>query len=155
MKNPLFKKTEDVLNAIFILLFLMVFGIVIFILSQRQVLPRRIDVFDFFLLSFATFRLIRFVTYDKITNFIREYFHSADQPLSRTIYELLICPWCTGIWAALVTLPLFYFFSFGWLSILLLAIAGLASSMQIITNSIIRYAEKSILERELLESKKK
>lgn len=114
-------------------------------------MPHRIDVFDFVLLSLGSFRLIRLFTYDKITDFVREYFHSMDHPMGRTVFELLVCPWCTGIWTALVVISLYTLFPFGWLAILLLAIAGLSSSIQVMTNSMIRYAEKSKLEKEVLE----
>ena len=151
MKTPLFKAPEDIWNGVATLLFLTIFGVLIFVLIARGSVPHRIDAFDFILLSLASFRLIRLITYDKIADFVREYFHSMDYPMGRTVFELLICPWCTGIWTALVVVSLYTLFPFGWLAILLLAIAGLSSSIQVTINGIIRYAEKSKLEKQMLE----
>lgn len=103
------------------------------------------------LLALAVFRLIRLLTYDKITNFVRIYFGSIDHPLGRTIFELLICPWCSGIWSALAIISIFTVFSFGWLFVLLLAIAGLGSFLQVVINSVARHADKSVIEKEILE----
>ncbi|HBB27207.1 TPA: hypothetical protein DCZ36_01765 [Candidatus Gracilibacteria bacterium] len=147
MGRPFFKTAEDVWNGIFTLIFLLLFGALAFRLHIEGGLPRRIAPFDFFLLSLATFRLIRLLTYDKITNFIRAYFGSIDHPFGRTVFELLICPWCSGVWSALFLLALFTLFSFGWLFVLLLAIAGLASFIQVIINGLIRPTEKATLKK--------
>lgn len=147
MGRPFFKTAEDVWNGVFILIFLLLFGVLALRLSVEWWLPYRIDPFDFLILSLATFRLVRLLTYDKITNFVRAYFSSIDHPFGRTVFELLICPWCSGVWSALFLLAFFTLFSFGWLFVLLLAVAGLGSFIQIIANRVVRYAEKSTLEK--------
>lgn len=147
MGRPFFKTAEDVWNGVFALIFLLLFGALALRINTEWWLPHRIDPFDFLILSLATFRLVRLLTYDKITNFVRAYFGSIDHPFGRTVFELLICPWCSGVWSALLLLALFTLFSFGWLFVLLLAIAGLGSFIQTIVNSLIRPTKKSTLEK--------
>ncbi|MDD5197465.1 MAG: DUF1360 domain-containing protein [Candidatus Gracilibacteria bacterium] len=155
MGRPFFKTAEDIWNGIFTLLFLLLFGMLVFWLNLQGPLPHRIEPFDFLLLSFATFRLIRLLTYDKITNFVRAYFGSKDHSLGRTIFELLICPWCSGIWSALLLIAIFTLFSFGWFFILLLSVAGFASFLQIVINSVSHYGEKSVPEKRFLDEGKR
>jgi hypothetical protein len=121
------------------------------LLVVRGTLPTSISFFDMSLVILATFRLTRLFVYDKITRFLRDlFFHSKEEyteegvtyfakkermhgPL-RTIYELLTCPWCFSVWAS-ATVLFFYFLSpYAWLPILILAVSGVASFLQIVAN---------------------
>ncbi len=100
-------------------------------LQSKGELPHKISPFDFVLLSLATFRLIRLFVYDVVTDFIREYFANHHRGPKKTIFHLLNCPWCTGVWMAFFV-SFFYFATlFAWFPILFLAIAGLATFIQI------------------------
>ena len=141
-------------NIIYSIIFLCFCTILFKILvTVNGSLPTSISFFDLSLVILATFRLTRLFVYDKITRFVRDiFFHSLESytengvthfakkerthgPL-RTIYELLTCPWCFSIWAS-VTVSFFYFLTpLAWFPILILAISGLATILQIITNMI-------------------
>ncbi|ACJ34452.1 DUF1360 domain-containing protein [Anoxybacillus flavithermus] len=70
------------------------------------------DVFHFFLLCVASFRLTRLIVYDRITSFLRAPFHDEFEQdgemyivikgtgIRKWIGELFSCHWCTGIWCA-------------------------------------------------------
>lgn len=132
-------------------------------------LPQGIDVFDAILVALAVFRVTRLLVYDKITRWFRELFmHRRTIPATgsspayvelmayssgplRTIYELLRCPWCIGVWAALVVVYAYFMYNWAWYVILILAIAGAASWLQLLTNGIGWRAEMSklqVLEKE-------
>jgi hypothetical protein len=83
--------------------------------------------FDFLLLSLATFRVTEAITCDRITRFLRDPFilrrkvrrpdgeseekvEPAGKGLRRTVGELLICPWCTGIWVGAFLVYLYLLF---------------------------------------------
>jgi energy-converting hydrogenase Eha subunit G len=146
------------------------FFIVVAVLMIRSLyitnghLPTSIPLFDLGLLILATFRLTRLFVYDKITHFLRDMFQHVEEvytqegityyaktprtggPL-RTAYELLICPWCFSIWAALfVTYAYFLRTQLFWLPILILAISGLASAVQVFVNMIGWIAENKKLD---------
>lgn len=145
--------------------FILVSGIMLWIIrSVRGVFPTSIPLIDLVLIIFATFRLTRLFVYDKITFFIRDTFQHAEEEYTeegvtyfrkvertqgplRTAYELLICPWCFSIWAALFV-SFFYFFDRDefWLPILIFAISGLASTIQIFASLIGWSAENRKLE---------
>jgi hypothetical protein len=113
--------------------------------------PAFISVFDMILVSLAIFRITRLFVYDKILQFLRDTFMQAREftgddgrvyverrPYSRgplrTISDLLACPWCTAMWASLVVVYGYYMLPYAWYIILMLAIAGVASLVQLFAN---------------------
>ncbi len=129
-----------------------------YLLVRLGRLPDSISLFDLALVSLAAFRLTRLFVYDKITQFVRDWFlvkrvEKADGELLiirsphrsgplRTISELLGCPWCFGVWAALVVLFFYALTPLAWFPILLLAVAGVGSFLQILANMIGWRAER-------------
>jgi hypothetical protein len=103
---------------------------------------------DFVILILASFRLTRFIVFDKITEFIRRPFHNTVEEISPDgktevfieikgngiqywIGELLSCHWCTGFWCAAVIYSSYYFFPFYSKPLItVFAIAGCASIIQ-------------------------
>lgn len=109
--------------------------------------------FDVLLMALAVFRITRLLVYDKITQFLRDMFLRSrvikdeqgnilierslyrSGPL-RTIHDLLGCPWCVGVWAALIVTFCYFVFPFTWYIMLFLAIAGLGSFLQVVSNAV-------------------
>ena len=120
-----------VLMAVLVFLFFVLSSIV---WSVRGYLPYEIPAFDFILLCLATFRAIRLVAYDKIFLFVRDYFERSEKGFKRAMFNLLQCPWCVGIWIALGLTFGYFVFPVAWYFILLLALAGVGSFLQIIVN---------------------
>jgi hypothetical protein len=113
----------------------LVFGVIWF-LGSKERLTKNIPLFDFFLLSFATFRLIRLFVYDSITEGIREYLGNFSSGPGKEISMLINCPWCTGIWMAFIIFSLYFSNPLFWYLIMILALAGIGSYLQIIINRI-------------------
>lgn len=103
---------------------------------------------EFAILSLATFRLTRLFVYDKITAFFREQFYNArvtktgtilEKPVTgarRTLADLLSCPWCFGVWAGTMVVFFYELTPYAWYPILILAISGVGSTLQIFVNMI-------------------
>lgn len=107
---------------------------------------------DFFVLALASFRLIRLFSYDKITQFARDFFLDIEETSSRgekiitkvkpfsgprrTIVELLDCPWCTGVWLTLFVCFFFFYSPYAHFPILVLAVAGLGTLFQLFSNTL-------------------
>ena len=95
-----------------------------------------VPVGDFVLMTLAIMRLTRLFTYDAITQFVRDWFAGADpRSLRGSLGTLINCPWCTGLWFALVVV-FFYFATpaIAWYAILMLALAAAGSFLQLIAN---------------------
>ena len=107
-----------------------------------------LTIVDYTLMTLATFRLVRFFVYDKITAFFREQFYDVSEgrqgttlvkPESgprRTLADLMSCPWCFGIWAS-ATVTFFYLLTpHAFYPVMLLAIGAVASLLQVLANMI-------------------
>lgn len=114
--------------------------------------PRSVPVFDAVLMAFAALRITRLIVYDRIARWFRELFADTrcveingvqfvevkayDTGFRHTIYDLLHCPWCIGVWGALVVAFVYFMFAWGWYVIFFLALAGAASLLQVVANAI-------------------
>lgn len=90
---------------------------------------------DFVLIVLATFRLIRLVSYDIITAFLRDWLSAHDKAtFFGTLGALVNCPWCAGLWFAFFVTFFYFANPLAWFLILILAIAGVASLFQLTAN---------------------
>ncbi len=103
---------------------------------------------DYALMVLASFRVTRLVVYDLIFAFFREQFLDVKETRSgfvyvkpeggprRTISDLLLCPWCFGMWAS-ATVTFFYLLTpYAFYPVLLLAIGGVATFLQLLANMV-------------------
>src|SRR3990167_3275543 len=70
--------------------------------------------FDAIMMTFATFRVTRLVVYDRIMLWFREFFEDRKSGLMAVVSDLLQCPWCIGIWAALAVVFFCFIFDWAW-----------------------------------------
>ena len=147
------KEDQNIWNALLSALFAVLLGLSIwYVYTTHGVFPSAISLFDALLISLATFRITRLVVYDKITRFFREWFVQKKEinregllfieltpyknGILRSIHDLLQCPWCIGVWVALVVVFCYSEFPWTWYVVFVLAVAGVGSLMQIIANFI-------------------
>ncbi len=111
-----------------------------------------VPVFDAVMMAFAAFRITRLVVYDKITRWFRELFARRTEierggvvyveitpyasGFRNTVYDLLNCPWCIGIWSSAIVVFSYFVFVWAWSVIFFLAIAGAGSLVQVVANAI-------------------
>lgn len=149
-------------NIIFILFFLaMVFMGTVILESEAYKLYTELTFIDFALITLASFRFIRLVVHDKITAFFREQFYDAVEQKGkvmlvkpatgprRTLADLLSCIWCFGVWAT-ATVSFFYLLTpYAFFPILLLALSGVATFLQLYANLIGWKAEQAKMDVEI------
>lgn len=126
-----YKRNQYFWHFAYSALFVILVGLAISYLKNSGTWPRKIPTFDFILLCLATFRLIRLFTYDLITNFIRDHFKQYKNGPGRVMWHLLDCPWCSGVWAALAVTFFYFATPLAWYPILILAVAGVGSFIQV------------------------
>jgi len=118
-----------------------------------------VSLYEFVILSLATQRLTRLFVYDSIMQFVRDLFldlkeveengeiiierHKPTTHVSRLMYELLACPWCTSVWMSLFVFGSFFVFPILNLLWLLLAGSAVATFIQISINKIGWQAENA------------
>lgn len=122
-------------NIFFSLFFALLVLIGIRYLAVNGLIILTVPAFDFIVLALAIFRLVRLFSYDIITQFIRDWFKDAPEgTLSGTVGALLSCPWCTGLWFSFFVVFVYYATPYAWPVLLMLALAGIASHVQIVSN---------------------
>lgn len=120
-------------------------------LLSRNLLYRGVSIGDFFLMALAIFRLVRLVSYDVIFKFVREALALGKEgTFVGTMSALVACPWCTGLWFSFFVVFFYYATPYAWPIILVLALAGVASLVQIFANLMGWHAEGK--KREVLGS---
>jgi len=138
-------------NPLFILFFLVLGGGVYFLFSRESWFLNELYALNFFsliILGLATFRVIRLMTYDKITQFLREPFLNKveggyQKPavgFRRAVAELFECVWCTGAWAAVCVYSAYLFAPWGVFAVYILAISALGTVFQNFSQMIVRVA---------------
>lgn len=99
--------------------------------------PTWIPFFDLVLIVLATMRLTRLFVYDAVMAFFRNWFYGAPRgSFLGTMGTLVNCPWCLGLWFGLFVTFFYFLTPFAWFFILFLAVASIASLLQIVANSI-------------------
>lgn len=146
-------------NIVFTVFFVLVniFGFWLFMQNQLFVELEFISFFEILVLSLAVFRTIRLFVYDNITLFLREafmdkkvvdgkyFFEESQNSLKRTIYKLLLCPWCFGVWSASIIVFVYFIVPELRIFVYILAVASVASVLQIFSNWIGWSAEEKKL----------
>lgn len=104
-------------------------------LKYKGIKIEQIRIWEVFLLALASYRLTRILVFDKIFKFFRDFIRSKSKLyVFYVVREILGCPWCAGVWVALVNVAIYFLVPFGNLFIYLLAIAGIASFFVIFVN---------------------
>lgn len=127
-------------------------------------LPRSISFGGAVMVTLASFRMIRGASYDKLTRWKRELFKydktivegpgeektvvktMVKPGFRRAIINTLECPWCTGFWTALISIFLYFVSPAARFVLLIFAISGVATFIQLLAN--IAGNKYEILEKE-------
>jgi hypothetical protein len=163
MESMRLKEDQNTWNVMFsVFFFFVLVGALYVMRAVRGVFPTSLPVFDAVLMVLAAFRMTRLVVYDKITRFFREWFldkrtvvvngvehvelRLVTHGVRRTLYDLVDCPWCIGMWSALIIAFCYFIFPWAWFVILFLAVAGASSFIQVSANAVGWDAEHRKLE---------
>jgi hypothetical protein len=109
-----------------------------------------IGAFDVAMMGLGTFRFAHLLTYDKIFQFVRNLFmderggrpKKAARGWRRLVCEFLECLWCTGMWSALIVVTAYLLGPWGRFAVIVLAIAGIGSFLQVISNALAASVER-------------
>ena len=144
----------DFWNIFFALLFVsMTFGMLGTLHRIYGEVPTWIPTFDLMLIILATLRLTRLFVYDVVTDFFRHWFVGFQKgSFMDTMHALITCPWCLGLWFSALVVFVYFLSPLAWFFILFLAVASVASMLQILANLIGWSAEYRKLKTKKLES---
>ncbi len=128
------QKSWNFLATVFYIVCLVGLG---FGLNSAGVTREDFRVGDIALMAIATYRLTRILVFDKIFKLFRDFLKSREKlSLFYVIREIITCPWCAGVWVALIVVALYFMVPFGDIFIILLTISGIASFLVVSINYI-------------------
>jgi hypothetical protein len=122
--------------------------------TESRIRLHELSLTDYILVTLASWRLTRLFVYDGITKFFREQFYDVvkvgkvsqlEKPKvgpRRTLADLLSCVWCFGMWASATVLFFYLLTPYALFPVILLAVAAVASFLQIISNLLGHKAEQ-------------
>jgi hypothetical protein len=129
------KTTEKIWNLVSMFVFIIVLIIIGILLDNHGLDIKEIRILDLLLICIATYRMIRLVVYDRIFKIARDLMRSfKGSGLGDSLVTIMTCPWCAGIWIALLNIPIFYLVPFGDLFIYVMSIAGISTFLQLGSN---------------------
>src|SRR5690349_740876 len=115
-----------------------------FWLIDRSGQIKSLGFLDITVLALATFRLAHLFTDDKIFDFVRDlvFDRGGRKPTQnehawrRALCEILECLWCAGLWSALIVLTVYHLGRAGELAVILLAVAGAAALLGLVSKAL-------------------
>jgi hypothetical protein len=126
------QKTWNFWATVFFILCLVGLG---FALEHKGIGRADFTVGNISLMVLATYRLTRILVFDKIFKLFRDFFRTRQRLyVFYVIKEIITCPWCAGVWVALIIVAIYYLVPFGQLFVILLSISGIASFIVILVN---------------------
>jgi len=136
------QKEQTFWNAVALVFFLGLCALSVVLIARYSATgPADLGFLDLALLGLGTFRLVHLLTYDKIFDFVRDSVldrsgKKAPRGWRRFIYEFFECIWCTGMWSGLFTVTIYFLGTWGRFAVIVLAVAGLGSLIQVVSKRI-------------------
>ena len=134
-------------NVIFLLFYVGLLVMAMIILeSEARMAYTDLTLLDLALITLASFRVTRMFVYDSMTRFLREQFYDTKvvrnkvtlvKPVNgprRTLADLVGCPWCFGVWATTCVTFFYLLTPHAYFPTLILAIAAVATLLQLFAN---------------------
>ena len=142
-------------NFVFGLFFVILIAMATIVLeTEARMSYKELTITDFTLITLATWRLVRLLSYDGVTKWFREQFYDVkkvgkgfilEKPKygpRRTMADFLGCPSCTSAWLAALVVFCYLLTPYAYYATIFLSISAVASFLQMTSNLITAQTEK-------------
>ena len=121
-------------NFMFTLTFISLTIISWYLIEINNFSLSNLGTFDVFIIGLATFRLTRLLIYDEVFYYVKDYVKKfkTEHGFVKSAAILLTCPWCIGVWMALISLDCFILIPYGKLIVFVLALSAISSFFHLI-----------------------
>ena len=134
-RNEIDRPIQHAWNAASIIVYAALFVILGYGIHKDGQNIEDLKVRDILILILATYRLTRIVVFEKIFKLFRDFVKSnAENTVLNTVKAIITCPWCAGVWVALIVVAFYFLVPYGKLFIFLLAISGVATFIVLLSN---------------------
>ena len=122
------------------------FGAVVlvgFLLKNKGVDIEELTFKEAVLVVLASYRMTRILVFEKIFKYFRDAMKKRENLyVIGTIHSMITCPWCAGVWVTLTIIVFYFLVPFGVVLVYVLALAGVASMLILISNLLHMFTER-------------
>lgn len=123
--------------------FLSALGLVGYFLNRNGVDMEELTFKQALVIILASYRMTRILVFERIFKYFRDVLKRREDLYAiGTIHAMVTCPWCAGVWVTLIIIVLYFLVPFGVLLVYVLALAGLASMIILVSNLLHMYTER-------------
>lgn len=123
--------------------FLSMMGLVGYFLRHKGIAIEEMTFKEALVVILASYRMTRILVFERIFKYFRDVLKRRENLyVIGTIHAMVTCPWCAGVWITLLIVVLYYLIPFGVLLVYVLALAGLASMLILLSNLLHMYTER-------------
>ena len=114
-----------------------------YLLKQKGVDIKELTFKEALLVILASTRMTRILVFEKILKHFRDALKKRENLyVIGTIHSMITCPWCAWVWVTLIIIALYFLVPYGVLLVYVLALAGLASMVILVSNLLHMYTER-------------
>ena len=125
------------------LVFLSAMVLVGYLLKKEGVDIEELTFKQALLIILASYRMTRILVFEKIFKHFRDALKRRENLyVLGTIHSMITCPWCAGVWVTLIIIVFYFLVPYGPLLVYVLALAGLASMLILVSNLLHMYTER-------------
>ena len=113
-----------------------------YLLEGKGVDIREISMKEAVVIILASYRMTRILAFEKIFKYFRNVLKKReDLYVIGTLHAIITCPWCAGVWVTLIIVVFYFLVPYGSLLVYILALAGRASMVILISNLLHMHTE--------------
>jgi hypothetical protein len=114
-----------------------------YLLKQKGVDIKELTFKEALLIVLASTRMTRILVFEKILKHFRDALKKRENLyVIGTIHSMVTCPWCAGVWVTLFVIVLYFLVPYGTVLVYVLALAGLATVVILLSNLLHMYTER-------------
>ena len=114
-----------------------------YLLKQKGVDIKELTFKEALLIVLASTRMTRILVFEKILKHFRDALKKRQNLyVIGTIHSMVTCPWCAGVWVTLFVIVLYFLVPYGTVLVYVLALAGLATVVILLSNLLHMYTER-------------
>jgi len=121
------------------------FGMILlvgYLLEQKGVDIREMTFKEALVIILASYRMTRILVFEKIFKYLRDVLKKRENLyVIGTLSSIITCPWCAGVWVTLTIVVFYFLVPYGVVLVYVLALAGLASMVILLSNLLHMYTE--------------
>ncbi len=114
-----------------------------YLLNQKGVDITELTFKEALVIVLASYRMTRILVFEKIFKYFRDVLKKRENLyVIGTLSSIITCPWCAGVWVTLAIIVFYFLVPYGVLMVYVLALAGVASIVILISNLLHMYTDK-------------